>query len=272
MPAYYGIRYYMHPMVTETGTIGLIKSMIYNLFSMRSLTTFSMIGLTTGFFAFFRFNYALLAAIPGTLLVLVAHRHQVHHFGNHCSIMFLAFIWCAGAVNIKYAKFLQIPALKKYLSIALIIVTINFTLLGALGVVNTFIIAANNTFAFQIKNRLTEIKKQIDPEENILVDANYATDMVTTHRNVKALLGFIGNPTTLTSEDIDKTKHVITAAELRKLEKGCDGVKPPANAKSLGLQYNYSSFYDVCFWIGSNKMVAKRYEDSQVTHYYFENK
>ncbi len=268
MPSYYGMRYFMNPAVTDGGKVGLIKSMFHNLFSLRSFTTFFFVGLTTGFFAFLGFSYALLGALPGVMLILVAYSSQVHHFGNHYPLLFLGFLWAAGATNVKHSKLLNLKPVIRYLSIALVITCLYFSVLSPKeGALDIAVVTAKNPHVFAIKKRLQKIKSTIPVENFILADASQVTELAKTHRNVKVLLGFVGNPTTNTKDDFDKTQHVITSVNFRTFEGGCEKIAPPK--KSQGLAYHYSSFYDYCHWITSNQMEYEDYKESKISHFYY---
>ncbi|MBC7530688.1 MAG: DUF2079 domain-containing protein [Oligoflexus sp.] len=256
LSGYYGLSYFHNAWVNgRWGFLGKILGAVLNLFSLQSLGTLLVVvillpaGLTL-----FGGYWALAGAIPALLLVMAASNNQIHDLTNHYLIAALPFIAVASAMGLDRlrARFKE-PKVRTYLALLAVLIPAAMTALHSSGFVFQTLFATQR-MELRLRQAAAELRKEIDPNELILIDGSLQP-LFSDLPQVKVILGFQGNPTHVTLEDLKKVRRVITTNDLSDL-KDCRSIRAGEGDLTV---FDYEGFYQYCDWLKSANFVKKEY-------------
>ncbi|NBQ54887.1 MAG: hypothetical protein EBU49_15085, partial [Proteobacteria bacterium] len=116
---------------------------------------------------------------------------------------------------------------------------------------------------------LAVARKGIPANAYLLVDGNLQPAFQE-WRDVRVILGFIGNPAPLDAPDFKRATDVLTMFDLDQL-KSCDEVRPDAadDWAARGVPFHdYDGFQRFCEWLRAVPRQKQVYSDSGLVHYH----
>ncbi len=261
--SYFGISYYRNEWVDDRwGMAGKILGAALNIFSFESLSTLviAVLLLPVGLVLFGGY-WALLAALPAVVIILASSQSQVQDLTNHYLLGALPFLAVSSAVGLDrvLARFSN-DKMKHYFQAFVIAVPLIVTLFHNSGFLFQTLFATAR-MSPGIREASEQLIKDIDPNDLVLIDGSLQPLF---HRlpNVKIILGFQGNPTHLTPDDLVKAKHVITSNDLSEL-KDCRSFKQGVGDLSV---YDYEGFYTFCEWLKKEAFVKTVLVPDRIIH------
>lgn len=242
---YYGLVYYQNDLIGgQWGLAGKILGAALNLISLQSLGSFVVaallipIGLTL-----FGGYWALLGALPAMALIMAAQHNQIHDLTNHYLLGALPFLAVASAIGLDQAKLRIDRSLRAYLGLAALLVPAAVTLLHNSGFIFQTLFASQRMNT-ELVHAAAVLRQTIEPDDVILIDGSLQP-LFSDLPHVKIILGFQGNPTHVTPEDLARVKHVVTTNDLAAI-KDCRALKPGEGDLSV---FDYAGFYQYCEWL-----------------------
>ncbi|MBC7661529.1 MAG: DUF2079 domain-containing protein [Chitinophagaceae bacterium] len=243
---YYALNYYKNDWVDgQWGMSGKILGAALNVLSINSLTTFVTVAvlIPMGLLVFGNI-WATLGALPALGLILAASDGKVHALNNQHMIAALPFLAVSTAVGLDRAKErLHNPKLQFYLAVFVCLVPLSIASFTNTGLLFQAIFTQSH-LELDLRAKTDAIKKVLKTDDVILTDGTLQP-YFSEYPNVKVILGFEGNPTKITPEDLAQTTHVITTNDLESL-KDCRSLKAGEGDVQV---FDYQGFYQFCEWL-----------------------
>ncbi|MCX6118622.1 MAG: DUF2079 domain-containing protein [Proteobacteria bacterium] len=268
MPSYYGQRYFMIAEYSELGLWGLVKSMVFNLFSMRSLNTFfGSAVLLTGGLVLLGSRRPLIGALPSLLFILMSNSSIVHSPKNHYLMLCMPFFWIS--VLDAWEKLQNREIHFKILRMA----TFAAFVFGIFSTSMTLIEFASIVAKWSPKLSLVQmdikrVKDSLKPDQSKIIVDGTLQPLFYDIRYSLTTLAFIGNPRQLQVSDFPTITDVVTFVDVDQIS-DCGSVKGSVQADG-GVSYDYESYRQYCDWLKNAKKTKVIYP-SDVVHYTLNN-
>ena len=263
LETYYGLSYYRNRSFdTNSGLIGKIGGAVLNMLSLQSLgTVASAVLLIPAGLTLFGGYWALAGALPALALIAAASHNQIHDLTNHYLIGVLPFVAVASAIGLDHINArVNNPKARSYITGLAIIVPTAITLFHQSGFIFQTLFATER-MNFDVSQAAAELRKELNPDDLILIDGALQP-LFTDLPKVKIILGFQGNPTRVSAEDLQHVKHVITTNDLSDLA-DCRIVKPGSADLSA---FDYNGFYQYCEWLKSAETSGRVVKKEFIPH------
>lgn len=254
LSSYYGLSYYKNSWIDgRWGFVGKVFGAFLNVFSIDSLSTLliSVVLIPIGLVLFGGY-WALLGTLPAVFLMIASSQSQVQDLTNHYLLAALPFLAVSSAVGLDHvlARFPD-EKIKKYLMGLALLVPLAVTLLHNSGFVFQALFATARVSP-GLRDAAKQLEKDIGPNDLVLIDGALQP-LFPDLASVKVILGFQGNPTHVTPDDLQRVKHVITTNDLSEV-KDCRSLKAGAGDLSI---FDYEGFYQYCDWLKKTQFEKK---------------
>ncbi len=260
---YYGLSYFQNSAVqADGGMLARILGAALNMISARSLLTAIVVLLILPCGLILCGNiWTSLAVLPTLALVMAASNDQIHDLTNHYLLGALPFLavsvatgWERLQVRVRSGK------LRFYASVLIVMVPASFTLMHHSGWLFQLLFATERMDT-RLRTATSELRETLDREALLLVDGQLQP-FFHDFPKVRIIQAFQGNPSPLGPEDLAAAQHIITANDLRELER-CDDVKGDAQAL---VRYDLQNFMEYCRWLKTQDFERTEYIAARLIH------
>ncbi len=255
---YYALSFYADP---GQELLPTVLAMLGNLWQEQSLTFLILAFLGGAWLAVIRPRLILMASLPGLATMLLSRHPQVKSVVNHYILTIIPFFWSAALQN-REAFASVFGRLRAFLLHWGALASLAVTLLHSGVIENSILMSANQrSLAFR---RDTEAfyKKHIHPDDLLLLDGILQPN-IPQHPKSQNLIGFWGDPTRISDEQLASAFYVLTSEDFMKIE-DCSNVEIAFGQRPI----YYDDFARICEVIKLRGQSLGAYTDSRL-HGYF---